>query len=361
MAERHAAAASPLRVLHLASGNRWTGAAAPAFAEVAALRQAGVDAHYAYVGGYKLEEKIGHHEFAHALIPRAQNPWNLARAAAAVGRLVDRLQIDLLHAHLSWDHWIARIVAQNRDLVLARTYHSRRAMRHDPLSRFLAAGTDLFFVVNGHLASRPLLRKRPVAFTPPPLDLHQFTAHGPNARSLHAIGGSEPVVAVIGKLSAGRGFEDAMRTFQALRKDVPAARLLIIGHGEHRPSLEALSRSLGIERAVIWAGYHEDDLAEHYRAADLLLFTARGSDEGHRAILEALGCGLPVASMPIDGVEALLPARMIADQHDPDMLASVARALLHEDRGMLREEAVAHARGFGLQAAAERLIAAYRR
>ena len=44
-----------MRVLHLAAGNRWTGAAAPAFAEVVALREAGVDAHYAFVGGYKLE------------------------------------------------------------------------------------------------------------------------------------------------------------------------------------------------------------------------------------------------------------------------------------------------------------------
>src|SRR6185369_2565161 len=38
-----------MKVLHLAAGNRWTGAAAPAFAEVEALRMAGADAHYAYV------------------------------------------------------------------------------------------------------------------------------------------------------------------------------------------------------------------------------------------------------------------------------------------------------------------------
>jgi len=41
-----------VKILHLASANRWTGAAAPAFAEVEALRAAGVEAHYGYVGGY---------------------------------------------------------------------------------------------------------------------------------------------------------------------------------------------------------------------------------------------------------------------------------------------------------------------
>src|SRR5207237_8901970 len=57
-----------MKVLHLAAGNRWTGAAAPAFAEVAALREAGVDAQYASVGGYKLEQKLARVDFAHPAI-----------------------------------------------------------------------------------------------------------------------------------------------------------------------------------------------------------------------------------------------------------------------------------------------------
>ena len=48
-----------MKVLHLASANRWTGAPAPAFAETEALREAGIDAHYAYVGGYKLAYRSG--------------------------------------------------------------------------------------------------------------------------------------------------------------------------------------------------------------------------------------------------------------------------------------------------------------
>src|SRR5688500_20353392 len=82
-----------MRILHLASGNRWTGAAAPAFAEVEALRAAGVDAHYAYVGGYKLQAKIGHHDFAHPLIEKAQNPRSFFRSVEAIDRLVDRQSV----------------------------------------------------------------------------------------------------------------------------------------------------------------------------------------------------------------------------------------------------------------------------
>ena len=99
-----------MRILHLASENRWTGAAAPAFAEVEALRAAGVDAHYAYVGGYKLQAKIGHHDFAHPLIEKAQNPLSFFRTVEAIDRIVHRHGFDVIHAHLTWDHWLARFM-----------------------------------------------------------------------------------------------------------------------------------------------------------------------------------------------------------------------------------------------------------
>ena len=192
-------------------------------------------------------------------------------------------------------------------------------------------------------------------FTPPPLDLAQFSPDGPDVRAVY--GADRKLVTVIGKLSKGRGFEEALQTFSKMH----GARLMIIGHGEHRPVLEALSQSLGIDGDVIFAGYHEDDLAEHYRASDLLLFTARGSDEGHRAVLEAMACGVPVATFPIEGVDALVPREWIAPSSDPASLAALAQSLLARDPAALRAAAAERAQEFGYDRAAERLIAAYSR
>src|SRR5436189_2708985 len=123
-----------MRVLHLAAGNRWTGAAAPAFAEVEALRAAGVDAHYAYVGGYKLEAKLRHHDFAHPLLAKAQNPIAFSRTVAALDRMIHQHGFDVLHAHLTYDHWLARFAARNHDIRIARTFHARRVLRTDPFT-----------------------------------------------------------------------------------------------------------------------------------------------------------------------------------------------------------------------------------
>ena len=306
-----------------------------------ALRAAGHDAHYAYVGGYKLQAKLGHHDFAHPVIEKAQNPVSFVRSIRAIDRLIHNHGFDVVHAHLTYDHWLARLVARDHpSLRVARTFHSRRVLRNDPLSRSLLAATRHRFVIN-HAFQVP-----GGIFTPPPVDHRQFHPEGPR------IPVAGPLVTVIGKLSAGRGFEEAIHTYAALRERM-ACRLMIIGHGEHRPVLEALVRSLNLD--VFFAGYHEDDLAEHYRASDVLLFTARGSDEGHRAVLEAMACGIPVATMPIEGVDALVPPDWIARSSSPEALADVAASLLaHRPEGVYERSLE-----FAYEAAANRLLQAY--
>lgn len=262
-----------------------------------------------------------------------------------------------MHAHLTYDHWLARMLARRHGLRLARTFHARRVLRRDPLTRSLVRATDHLFVINERFRDAAALGGRAAVFTPPPLDLAQFSPDGTSARPLYAIPPLVKLVTVIGKLSPGRGFEEALRTFAALRPRVDGVRMMIIGHGEHRSALERLTASLGIADAVIWAGYHEDDLAEHYRASDLLLFTARGSDEGHRAVLEAMACGVPVASYPVEGVEALTP--FVAQAASPEALATLAAALLAREVEPLRAQVIAKAREFGYEPAARRLLDAY--
>ena len=344
-----------MRILHLAAGNRWTGAAAPAFAEVEALRAAGADAHYAYVGGYKLQAKIGHYDFAHPIIEKAQNPFAFKRTVDALNRVIRRHGFDVVHAHLTYDHWLARIAAREfPQLRIARTFHSRRVLRTDVFSASLVKRTALLFVVNEAFAGSPALRGRKAVFTPPPVDHRQFSPEGPHARDLYSIPPAVRLVTAIGKLSRGRGFEEALATFAEMRRSHEDVRMMIIGHGEHRPALEAYAASLGIAADVTWPGYHEDDLAEHYRASDLLLFTARGSDEGHRAVLEAMACGVPVASYPIEGAGALIGGDRIAAEASPAALAALALRVLDSP-----EPVYERSLQFGYDRAAERLLRAY--
>ncbi|MGH9419923.1 MAG: glycosyltransferase family 4 protein, partial [Thermoanaerobaculia bacterium] len=351
-----------MKILHLAAGNRWTGAAAPAFAETEALREAGVDAHYAYVGGYKLQKKIGHHDFAHPIISKSQNPFSFARTVDAIARLNAHHRFDVIHAHLTYDHWLAYFAVRATDAAIVRTFHAQRVLRNDLFTRRLLARTARICVVNESFVDAPLIRDRHPVFTPPPIDQRQFTPDGRDVREHYGIGSERLLLLAIGKLSKDRGFEDVLRTFALVRREIANARLMIVGHGEHRPALEALARDLAID--VIWAGYHEDDLAEHYRAADILLFTARGSDEGHRAVLEAMACGVVPITFPLDGLSALLgdlAPKLIAEAATPEAAASSVLAISFGEISALRRSVFERADEFGYDQAANRLKRVYRR
>lgn len=347
-----------MKILHLAAGNRWTGAAAPAFAEVSALREAGVDAHYAYVGGYKLQAKIGHFDFAHPIIAKAQNPFSFAASMEAVERLLDHHGFDVVHAHLTYDHWLARFASRAWRTRIARTFHSTRVLRSDPLTKYLIARTSLVCVVNAALLNAAQIRNRGPLFTPPPLNDREFHPDGPNVREKYGIPRDAVVIVAIGKLAANRGFETVLQTFAAVRKKMMRSRLMIIGHGEHRPALEALAGRLQVADSIVWAGYHEDDLADHYRAGDFLFFAAKGSDEGHRAVIEAMACGTVPIVAPLPGIDALVDAKLIAADLAPNAIADCFFSNLNA-LDALRDEVTKRAGDFAYARAAARLMSAY--
>jgi glycosyltransferase involved in cell wall biosynthesis len=233
-------------------------------------------------------------------------------------------------------------------------------LRGDPLTRWLIARTGGICVINEAFVDASPIRNRMPVFTPPPIDQRQFTPARRDVRARYGLGSDVLLLLAIGKLSKGRGFEDVLRTYAAVRREIGNARLMIVGHGEHRPALEVLARDLAID--VIWAGYHEDELAEHYRAADILLFAARGSDEGHRAVLEAMACGVIPVTFPIEGMTALLgdlAPSLVAGNGTPDAAASNVIAISRGDIAERRRRAYEQSERFGYEQAAERLMGVY--
>ena len=71
------------------------------------------------------------------------------RTRSSFGRTLDahrpaRQQhgFDVIHAHLTYDHWLARSPRADATSRIARTFHARRVLRSDPLSRSLLGATE---------------------------------------------------------------------------------------------------------------------------------------------------------------------------------------------------------------------------
>jgi glycosyltransferase involved in cell wall biosynthesis len=102
-----------------------------------------------------------------------------------------------------------------------------------------------------------------------------------------------PVVLGVGRLTTQKDFSTLVRAFAQVKQERPA-KLLILGEGDQRPRLEALSRELGIAGDVCLPGYQENPYAYMARAQ---VFVLSSIYEGFGLVLaEAMAMGVPVVS-----------------------------------------------------------------
>jgi glycosyltransferase involved in cell wall biosynthesis len=84
-----------------------------------------------------------------------------------------------------------------------------------------------------------------------------------------------------GRLHEGKGIDDALLVFQRIQAKWPDATLRVLGDGRDRITLERLSRSLGIDRAVTFLGHlPQHDVASELAAAEVFLHMSW--EEGER-------------------------------------------------------------------------------
>ena len=105
--------------------------------------------------------------------------------------------------------------------------------------------------------------------------------------------GQPPVILAVGRLTKQKDFPTLLRAFAIVRRQLPV-RLIILGEGEERPSLESLIRKLNIESDVKLMGFVENPYMYMSKVSMLVLSSVW---EGFGNVLvEAMAAGTPVLS-----------------------------------------------------------------
>jgi glycosyltransferase involved in cell wall biosynthesis len=151
-----------------------------------------------------------------------------------------------------------------------------------------------------------------------------------------------PVILGVGELSERKDFASLLRAFARVRQ-TRRCRLLVLGRGRQRDSLQALANELGIGEDVALPGFVDNPYAYMHRAA---VFVSTSHLEGSpNALTEALAVGVPIVSTdcPSGPHEILDGGRYgrLVPIGDVDAIARAIGETLDRppDRGVLRAAA----------------------
>jgi glycosyltransferase involved in cell wall biosynthesis len=223
---------------------------------------------------------------------------------------------------------IYKLLYRNTDVVVCQTEH----MRHQLMQGFGLGPQQAMRIYN-------------------PVDVERIRSQAEVAPN--PFEGPGPNLLAVGRFYFEKNFELMLRAMALVRKEVPTARLTIIGGGVEEQQLKDLHRKLGLEGAVNFLGL----LVNPYpwmKHTDALLLSSRY--EGlPNVVLEASALGTPVVSTDCCGALKEIIATganvTIAQEATPEGFSKAVIQFLRHSNGKPRKErpSAAFLNRFGLE------------
>lgn len=169
-------------------------------------------------------------------------------------------------------------------------------------------------------------------------------------RSL-ALSNNEAMILSVGRLSYEKGHADLLRAGAALAgmPEAPRFRIVVVGDGPERDTLQQLASQLGIEKQVTFAGFQRD--TKPYYAIATLVAVPSHSEGSPNVVLEAMAAGLPIVANAVGGVPEILEENvtgLMVPAGKPDAMAqAMLRILCDPELGLrlgtaARAQALSH-------------------
>lgn len=285
-----------------------------------------------------------------------QRPFDVLRVhslrftglAALWARRLYRLPVPIIahHHHLDRDRWtdqIERRVAQAVDLIITGSCFSQAQLGQE-----LGVATEKVVVVYYGIDER---------YQPGPADEE-------TRRKLNPAGG--PILLHVGSLKGRKNLPMLFDAFAKLLGEFPTARLVLAGRGPDEAMLQNQAKQLGIEQAVLFAGFvSEAEKLAYYRCATLFVSPSLLEGFGF-AVAEAMACGCPVVATKAGSLPEVVAdgqTGLLAPVNDSAALFEAMKVVLQDEHlaQQLGEAAVARINAlFRWDNAAKRTLSLYK-
>jgi glycosyltransferase involved in cell wall biosynthesis len=242
----------------------------------------------------------------------ARKSTSLDRGALLhVRRELASARADVLHTHNAMANYYGVLAAMGRRVRVVNTRHGMGSPSPKALSEQLyrmsllrtAAVVAVCEHARSHFVNTRIVPAKLAHVVRNGIRVQDFVPASPEARA-HArarlgIEARAYVIGTVGRLNSVKDHALLIDAFAALQRQMPDSRLVLIGDGDLRSTLQEHATRAGIARLVTFAG-DRGDVPHLLPALDVFALTS--ITEGYSiALLEAAAAGLPVVATDVGG------------------------------------------------------------
>ena len=354
--------------LHIDTARTWRGGQNQVLLTILGLRAAG---HRTMLVAHPNGELRRRAAEGLELLPLAPDHELDLKAGWKLSRALSRLKPDIVHAHDPHGVAMASVALSMLTstpappLVVSRRVDFR--LKRNSFSRWKYRQVNLFIASSD--AIRELLMKDGVAADQvvtvhEGIDIDRMAGMGAaNVHEAFWLPHGAPVVGNVAALVAHKGQRHLIDAMPLVIREVPDARLVILGEGELRPQLEHQVKHLHLEKHVVLPGFRADVLAL-IKGFDLFVMSSETEGLG-TSLLDAMAAGKACVGTRVGGIPEVIDDGVtgsLVPPHDPTALSSaIVRLLKDRDlRARMGEAGLARVRAeFSVERMVEGTVAAY--
>ena len=146
----------------------------------------------------------------------------------------------------------------------------------------------------------------------------------------HDANTNTPMLLAVGRLVARKGYMTLLRAMPGILAEHPGAKLVIVGRGHMKSKLLKVAKNLAISDSVfIKSSMSFDDLAQHFRSADLVIYPSYYEGQG-LIPLESMSSGTPVVTVNMAPLTEMVDSSVggLFEMGDSQDLAKTVNGLL---------------------------------
>jgi 1,2-diacylglycerol 3-alpha-glucosyltransferase len=173
----------------------------------------------------------------------------------------------------------------------------------------------------------------------------------------------ETILISVGRLAPEKNWETLLQAFAKVYPEHPNLRLVLIGDGTAKESLQELASDLGIAERVTFTGSLPfEEVPAYLKAADAFSFASITETQG-LVTIEAMAAGLPVVAVDGSGTRDIVEhgKQGYLVENDADALAKGLHQLLSDPGQMkrFRHNALKKAKTFDVDLLSKQMISVY--